>query len=361
MVISLHEDPHRKSRVRPNLKIDSLKSRESESHRKITKKIVLSLSLSRVKQSALYQRSIRMLSRWYLLARRIAGEVMHKFAGSAKKRKFARTSAKGGKRKKRGPSGEIGKSTGKKGDPAGGRGFNEIARARYFAHCIIRNKFQWMSKHFHPIFFRRATYHTPEYLRRSYTPTDPSSRDPRVRRLWPRTESTLRFPSSTKWRDIIYFRNIWPVHPVDLACPVRVCCTYCVYYCNIIKGWFRAYNIGTSNDEYLFEGKKKTIIEENYVFVHMQKLEKMNSNFGSYKDRMRDWKGGICEIILNWIMASHTVRDLQSIGNARNVLYATNIFSYRHFDSTRDLLISTSVTIQINAFCAKLSRSTLSI
>lgn len=51
-----------------------------------------------------------------------------------------------------------------------------------------------------------------------------------------------------------------------------------------------SYNIGTSNDEYLFEGKKKTIIEENYVFVHMQKLEKMNSNFGSYK-HMR-LKGG---------------------------------------------------------------------
>jgi len=43
------------------------------------------------------------------------------------------------------------------------------------------------------------------------------------------------------------------------------------------------------------------------------------------------------------------------------VLYVTNIFSYKQFHSTRDLLISTSVAIRINAFCSKLSRSTLPV
>jgi len=157
--------------------------------------------------------TIRMLSRRYLLMR-ISGEVMHKFA---KKRNLRENRRDERRERRRTAAGRVKKK--KVPTKKGRRARRDLARARYSAHCIIPNKFQWMPKHFHPIFFRRAT-HTPEYLRRSYTPADPSSHDSRKRRLWPRVEDTLRFPSSTKRRDI--FRNIWPVHPVDLTRPVNL-------------------------------------------------------------------------------------------------------------------------------------------
>lgn len=61
-----------------------------------------------------------MLSRRYLLARRIAGEVMHKFAGSAKKRKLAREQTRRMEEGGREP-GEIEKKV-PKGDPVAGGG-----------------------------------------------------------------------------------------------------------------------------------------------------------------------------------------------------------------------------------------------
>lgn len=105
------------------------------------------------------------------------GEVMHKFARSAKKQNTSRRrDEKRGRgrvdatrrwKDKRGRRGR--KKCRQKGDRRERKAERGQTRAILHTRCINRNKFQWMPKHFPPIFFRRSTYHTPEYLRERYT------------------------------------------------------------------------------------------------------------------------------------------------------------------------------------------------
>lgn len=132
--------------------------------------------------------------------------MLHKFAKSAKKRNTSWWRVREGvngrwpeEGKKRGREGRLKKCRQK----GSSRMWRQSTGGQAILHtrCINRNKFQWMPKHFPPIFFRRSTYHTPKYLRERYTGRFIFSRASRAV-LTSDGRETCGFPHPTKRRNI---------------------------------------------------------------------------------------------------------------------------------------------------------------